>query len=374
MVYRVKVNPFMIKKAREDIGLSFDQLPQTLKDAKAWEDGTKSPTWKDLRNLAKKYKRPPVYYIMTKAPEEETEDIIEFRSPERIEEYSVDLNLEIRRIKFRRNIYINLNTERDYKLPEFSKSIKNSTDIKSLSKEIRKFLDIPFETQKEWIENNNGVKKYDHSFFLYQWKEVFASLGILVFESENVSPNEMSGMSLYYDLCPIILLNGKDSVNRRIFTLFHQLVHLFRKETAICNLNNHNEKEVFCNKVATEVLLPKETLKKDIIFQKNGNVKYSKLANSYGVSQQVIAYRLANTGIISQKEAEAKVSEIIQTNKKKKEKAKQNLKSKRGGMSKTAKKRKYEGKPYTRFILNAYEDNLITSSQFIRYLDLPIGD
>ncbi|MDR1721881.1 MAG: hypothetical protein LBR24_02395 [Methanobrevibacter sp.] len=136
MVYKVNVNPFMIKKAREDIGLSFDQLPQTLKDAKAWEEGTKSPTWKDLRNLAKKYKRPPVYYIMTKSPEEETEDIIEFRSPERIEEYSVDLNLEIRRIKFRRNIYINLNTERDYKLPEFSKYIKNNTDIKSLSKKL----------------------------------------------------------------------------------------------------------------------------------------------------------------------------------------------------------------------------------------------
>ncbi|MDR1721882.1 MAG: ImmA/IrrE family metallo-endopeptidase, partial [Methanobrevibacter sp.] len=131
----------------------------------------------------------------------------------------------------------------------------------------------------------------------------------MVFESENVSPNEMSGMSLYYDLCPIILLNGKDSFNRRIFTLFHELVHLFRKETAICDIDNHNKKEVFCNKVAAEVLLPKETLKRNRVFQKNGKVNYSKLANFYGVSQQVVAYRLTNTGIISQKEANTKVAE-----------------------------------------------------------------
>ena len=45
-------------------------------------------------------------------------------------------------------------------------------------------------------------KRYDHSIFLYNWKEVLYNLGILVFETEDVLENEMSGLSLYYDSMP----------------------------------------------------------------------------------------------------------------------------------------------------------------------------
>ena len=373
MNYRVKVNPLMIKKAREDMGLSFHQLPKTLKDAKAWEEGTKHLTWKDLRNLAKKYKRPPVFYLMSKPPKEETEDIIEFRAPEKIDEYSYDLNLEIRKVKYRRNVFVNLNTEMGNELPDFSKFTVNEKNPMKLAKLIRKFLNISLDTQKKWIKNEHSKAKYDHSIFLYQWKEVLGNLGILVFETEKVSNNEMSGLSLYFNVCPIILLNGKDSYNKRIFTLIHELAHLFRKETAICDVDNHNEKETFCNKVAAEVLVPKDTLKRDIIFYKNGNINYSGLSNTYGVSQEVIVYKLANTDNISQKDVKIKINELKEINKNKKEKQTQkNKQSKGGGMSKPAKKKKYEGQPYTRFILNAYENNLISSSKFMRYLDIPV--
>ncbi|KZX11104.1 ImmA/IrrE family metallo-endopeptidase [Methanobrevibacter curvatus] len=384
MVYRVKVNPLMIKKAREEIGLSFYQLPQILKDAKEWEEGTKQPTWKDLRNLAKKYKRPPVFYLMSEPLKEEGEDIIEFRSPEKIEEYSYELNLEIRRVKYRRNIFLNLNTEMGNILPDFSRFVfKNKSsskkpnykeiNYKDLGKHIRNFLEIPFETQKNWLKNDNDKPKYDHSMFLYQWKERLADLGVLVFETEKVSKSEMSGMSLYFDLCPIILLNGKDSYNRRIFTLIHELSHLVMRESTICDVDIHNSNETFCNKVAAEVLVPKDTLKNNIIFYNNGNINYSGLSNIYGVSQQVIAYRLANIGKIGQNEVKQKINEITEKNQIKEERqAQRNKKSNGGGMSKPAKKKKYEGQPYTRFILNAYENNLISSSRFMRYLDIPV--
>jgi len=152
MVYRVKVNPKMIKWAREDLGLSLNQLPNYLKDAEAWEKGTKTPTWKDLRNLAKKYKRPPVFYLMSKPPEEEKTDIVEFRSSEKIEDFSPELNLEIRKSKYRRNIFINLNVEIGNNLPDFSKFILKEKDPFKLAKKIRKILNLQLKTQK------NGLK------------------------------------------------------------------------------------------------------------------------------------------------------------------------------------------------------------------------
>ena len=58
------VNPAMIKWAREDAGYSLEELPDYLKDAEKWETGEKTPSWADLRNLAKKYKRPSFFYSL----------------------------------------------------------------------------------------------------------------------------------------------------------------------------------------------------------------------------------------------------------------------------------------------------------------------
>ena len=93
---------------------------------------------------------------------------------------------------------------------------------------------------------------------------------------ENVPESEVSGCSLYYDVCPIILINGKNTPNRRIFTLMHELVHLTQGTSAICDVDKHNRKESFCNKVASEVLIPHDTIDKKELFYKNGNLNLSK--------------------------------------------------------------------------------------------------
>ena len=80
MVYRVKANPKMITWAREDAGYEFDELPKYLTNIPKWESGELLPTWDDLRNLAKKFKRPPVFYLMSEPPEIEEDHIIEFRA------------------------------------------------------------------------------------------------------------------------------------------------------------------------------------------------------------------------------------------------------------------------------------------------------
>ena len=111
MVYRVNANPKMIRWAREDAGYRIEDLPKYLENAPKWESGELKPTWDDLRKLAKKYKRPPVFYLMSKPPETEDDHIIEFRTDNKIEEYSPELKLEIRKAKYRRSAFINVNTK-----------------------------------------------------------------------------------------------------------------------------------------------------------------------------------------------------------------------------------------------------------------------
>ena len=65
----------------------------------------------------------------------------------------------------------------------------------------------------------------------------------------------MRGLCIFHDEVPIILLNGKDTTNGRIFSLFHELTHLLLGESAICENNESSKEEIFCNAVAGEFLV-----------------------------------------------------------------------------------------------------------------------
>lgn len=370
----LNVNPAMIKWAREDAGFELEDLPKSLKDAEKWENGDKIPSWADLRKLAKKYKRPSFFYFLSEPPNEEDE-LIEFRADERIDDPSPSLRLEIRKAKFRRNAYIHINDDMGVKIPYFNQYVISTNNFHKLAIHIRNYLNVDFKTQKEWLIQENGRKSYDHKNFLEHWKETCFDLGILVFEMENVPELEVSGCSIYYDTCPIILLNGKNTPNRKIFTLMHELAHLTQGVSAICDVDKHNSKEAFCNKVAAEILIPQNTLDKKDLFNKNGNLNLSKPSNSYGVSKQTIVYKLRSLNIISEELKDELILEIEEKNMKAKENKRNRSKDDDFyPMSPKYKKKKYEGVPYTRLVLQAYENKIITAPKAVKYLDTSIDN
>ena len=338
----LNVNPSMIKWAREDAGFSLDELPGYLKDAEKWESGEKIPTWTDLRNMAEKYKRPSFFYFLKKPPID-NDDFIDFRLDKK--EFSPELRLEIRKAKSRRNAYLRIHEDMGIPVPDFSKHICFEKNPVKLGRYIRKYLNTDFETQQKWMLNDNG----NHKSFLDHWKEVCFDLGILVFETKEVSQSEISGCSLYYEYCPVILLNAKYYPNRKIFTLMHELAHLIQKTSAVCDVDKHNKKEAFCNKVASEILMPQDTFKN---LQDNHELNVSELCDIYGVSKESIVYKLNDYGLIEG------IIKLESDNQKMKENGEASI----SAVS-------MDGAPYTRFILDAYDNDVITSTQAMRYLD-----
>ncbi|MCL2115855.1 MAG: ImmA/IrrE family metallo-endopeptidase [Methanobrevibacter sp.] len=388
MVYRVNANPDMIKWARKNAGFKFEDLPNYLNNAPLWENGDLKPTWNDLRNLAKKYKRPPVFYLRSEPPKIEEIDIIEFRCDDKITDFSTDLNLEINKAKFRRTVYMNIHAEMNIKIKDFSKNVitiednYNKNTVKHFAKAIRNLLGVSLEKQSEWIENDSGKKDYTHSKFLYEWKEVVSELGILIFETEDVSEDEMSGLSLYYDKCPIILLNGKNNPNRRIFTLIHELTHLMMGVSTICDVDIDNKKEFLCNQIASEVLIPLVSLK-NTKMSKDKSVKNHEgeewtsrqlgtLSHIYGVSKQTVIIQLYKLGKTSKTFKDSTITSLKEHTVMLKDKEKERRKNSKGGaMAPVQKVKKYEGKPFSRFIVSAYENEIIGPTEFKRYLNLP---
>lgn len=270
MVERANINPAMMLWARKRAGYinGFEEeLPKDIKSKyKSWESGEEKPTWTQLRKASKKFCLPSAFFFLDKVPEDDdfpkminyrkldADDIFENNSPSLIK--------QIRKSQSRREHYLDLLYELEENIPSFER-YEGSLNKKHVSSYIREKLGISLETQKTWIRKNKS-KDSRHYNFLNKWKEIITrKMGVLIFESEGVALNEMRGLCIFHKEVPIILLNGKDSVNGRIFSLFHELTHLLLGQSAICGDDENIDEEIFCNAVASEFLVPNEDLCKN---------------------------------------------------------------------------------------------------------------
>lgn len=364
MITKAKINSAMMKWAREYAGFTHgheERLPKDIKSKyEAWEKGENSPTWNQLREVSKKYHIPTAFFFMDCPPNfDNLPNMINYRklvADSIYETNSPNLINNIRKSETRREICLDLLNELNEDILLF-KVPKLEHDTKIFSNYIREILDISLSTQKSWY------KEVNHYNFLNKWKEVLnEKLGVLIFETEGVLLEEMRALCIFHEKIPIILLNGKDSVNGRIFSLFHELTHLLLGESAICGDDENTQEEIFCNAVAGEFLVPEHDLNISI----NGVTdllsynSLKKLYNSYGVSEHVILRRLLDANKISRKDYISHINSYEESF----------SKSSGSGGNYLNNMIKYNGKAYYSVILDAYEVGIINSLEFSKFTDL----
>lgn len=364
MVTKAKINSAMMKWAREYAGFTRgheERLPKDIKSKyEAWEKGENSPTWNQLREVSKKYHIPTAFFFMDCPPNfDNLPNMINYRklvADSIYETNSPNLINNIRKSETRREIYLDLLNELNEDILLF-KVPKLEHDTKIFSNYIRGILGISLSTQKSWY------KEVNHYNFLNKWKEVLnEKLGVLIFETEGVLLEEMRALCIFHEKIPIILLNGKDSVNGRIFSLFHELTHLLLGESAICGDDENTKEEIFCNAVAGEFLVPEHDLNISI----NGVTdllsynSLKKLYNSYGVSEHVILRRLLDANKISRRDYISYINSYEESF----------SKSSGSGGNYLNNMIKYNGKAYYSVILDAYEVGIINSLEFSKFTDL----
>jgi len=110
--------------------------------------------------------------------------------------------------------------------------------------------------------------------------------------------DKFDGLATYVnDKYPVIVVNGNFSVERKRFTLLHELGHLLLS-LPNCEIN---EEENFCNKFASEFLLPKNIIIHEF-GRKRNYITLNELISTqkkYGISIQAIVYKLVDAGILS---------------------------------------------------------------------------
>ena len=344
-----------------------NELPKDIKEKyEAWESGEKFPTWIQLRNVSKKYKVPTAFFFMKNPPKYELiPTLVNYRKLDRdsiYENNSPYLIDNIHSSENRRSIFIELSEDMDEGIPSFER-FEGKTSKHNLSSFIREKLDVSLDTQKSWLKKDNRKDK-GHYNFLNNWKEVITEkMGVLIFETYDVDIGEMRGLCIYHDVVPIILLNGKDSVNGRIFSLFHELTHLLLGESAICGDDLERDIEVFCNAVSGEFLVPENDLIENLN-NMHANDLLKDISDLYGVSEHVVLRRLLDLNKITKKDYDLKTDyEFIPSSNK--------TKGNSGNYYRNM--IKYNGRPFYSLVLSAYELGIINGSDFSKFTGLKVN-
>ena len=381
----IKISNSVLVWARTSIGYSIDEIAHKMnvkpEKINAWENGTASPTYTQLENLAYKvFKRPLAVFFLTEAPKEAPieKDFRNLTSSE-ITHLSTEMRLVLRKAKRLQNLVRELNkdneTELQYK--KFKVSIKDNPITAANS--FREFLGLTIDEQKKWKPDNS----FDH------FKEYIEKIGIYIFQFQ--MPFEEARAFSLTDDYPIIALNTEDAKNGRIFSLFHEVCHiLFNfggvfKDTESKNLKgDYAAIEDFCNRFSASFLVPEELFKKDIDFNNQHLHEWSdqdleKLSKLYSVSKEVVLRKLVDLNLASKDfyfskkkvwDAELKSRKEFILQKQKQRMLEEGRTS--GGLPIDIKIVAEKGKPYISKVLEAYEKGSLTYGDISEYLEVKL--
>ncbi len=249
----------MLVWARERSGISVSELAKKCSVSeerlREWESGQHAMTFKQAMTFATKAHIPFGYLFLERPPVDEvpipdlrTVDSHALRSP------SANLKDLIKLMQLRQEWY------RDHLKQQFAEpnaivgSFAKRLNADAIVNDIRSKLGVsPHPTRGNWEAYYRDLVRR------------IEACGILVMRQPDMghftrplSVDEFRGFALVDDYAPLIFVNDADAPGARLFTLIHELCHIWIGQSGISDggLSTHLPEETLCNAVAAEFLVP----------------------------------------------------------------------------------------------------------------------
>ena len=303
------ISPEVLRWARERMSLDLERLAEKV-HVKAdklfqWEQDKTKPSFKQAQDLAKAM-HIPFGFLFLPHPPVETLPIPDLRtiSDHVAGSFSIDVRDLLSDVLRKQDWYRDYLLEQGVEPLPFIGRFGLNVAANVIAADMAETLSLTLSDRKE-------AKNWE--IFLASLMEKAETAGVWVMRSGIVGSNthrileveEFRGFVICDDIAPLVFINGKDAKAAQIFTLVHELAHLWIGQSGIFDLSLaqpanvlHHKTERLCNAIAAEVLVPAQTFREWWDAQESVDNNSLRLASFFRVSTVVIARRAFDLGLI----------------------------------------------------------------------------
>lgn len=300
------INTDMLTWARERSGISVPDFARRCgiseERLREWESGERKLTFNQAMRFAEKAHVPFGYLFLAKPPEEVL-PIPDLRTLEGqgVQRPSAEL-LDLVKLMMQRQEWY-----REYLQQHFAQAnpyvgrASYSDSVESIVEDIRACLGVePHPTRGKWDDYYRDLVQRIESLGILVMRQ-----GNLGHHSRPLNVDEFRGFAIVDEYAPIIFVNHSDALGARLFTLIHELCHIWIGQSGISdgNTNTHRQEEVLCNAVAAEFLVPAQEFR--ALWQHDSESwedNLPPLEAHFHVSTWALARRALTLNFISQQE------------------------------------------------------------------------
>ena len=308
---KASVNPELLVWARQTANLEHSHIAKACgtseKAVAAWEEGSDSPTFRQLEDLARKASR-PLSALFLPGPPAEPPLPVDFRirpsgkpgafKPKTLAAFREARFLAAQTVELCAMLSVRLSTH----LPRFS----ITDNPEAMGAQFRARSGISVEDQLNWRHKYAALDA---------WRSMLFDLGVLVFQFPMHS-GDARGFSIETEeeSVGIVGLSTRDDPVARCFSAFHEVCHLCLGEPGVSagetmflrrQIRPEERIEAFCDRFAASFLLPRsETqVKHDLerTFDRRTGCDKSEaieVARKYKVSKYVLLFRAREAGVL----------------------------------------------------------------------------
>ena len=299
MVNRVEnINSNILLWAISRAGYELHEFLDKFPKVQEWIEGEKNPTVKQLEDFTKRVHVPFGYLFLKEPPKEELEIPFFRTGRQEVEEVSLNIFHTVQMLQDRQAWLKEYLENNEYSDLEFVGKFTVQDDYQVIVDDIRRTLNL----EENWAsKHRNWQETLNHLTAKIEEIGIIVTFNGVVGNNtrRKIEVEECRGFVLVDKKVPFLFLNSADAKAAQMFTIIHELAHIWLGESAGFDnsqlLPADDPVEILCDKIAAEFLVPKDYF----IDQWNINSDYKSLSRHFKVSPIVIARRALDLNLIT---------------------------------------------------------------------------